>query len=637
MRAMATLHALLIGIDATPGKPLHGCVRDVDAVQRALLDPRLAPAHITRLVAPLPGAVHDTAIADGPPTLAAIRAALAHLASDAVAGDDRVFVFFSGHGARTGVPKHAPTDYREALVPVDYGADKPDGGYRLLYDDELNHALAAIARRTPAVAVVLDCCFAAGVTRGDGTARFLDLSDGVNAHDTRSAPAAHRALTSGLDACHVVAACLPHECANEWTDRHGVVRGLFTQAFTHALDSARDDARDFATLTWAEIWQAVRHETAGRNAGQHPWMAGHLARRVFGGPPVHGDAGMPIAHAGAGYELLAGSLAGVTRGAEIAVYGHQPAYFAPIGSRDDEAARLGVVRVTHAGLSVAHAVARDAPFAVPPGARGRLIAAGDHARVHVAIEPAVAGVVAAVAGSPLLSIHPDPHAADVRLVERDGVWHVTDEIHPSLFAFADGQRARAVLEHYVAYARPFRIAAAGVVTDGLGLRVLACPDHVRRAPAADALHLRDHLPEAPSPGAGRYHLRAGDAMCFEVRNHAPHRQLVTLVNAAASGKVQLLATQLIEPGAREVFWSRNQIHQPFAASPPADRATGIDRLIAIGRPPTSTTLDFLRVDATFADALAGQSPPSPPSPGDPLTRGADAAWTVTQVVIETRR
>jgi hypothetical protein len=123
-------------------------------------------------------------------------------------------------------------------------------------------------------------------------------------------------------------------------------------------------------------------------------------------------------------------------------------------------------------------------------------------------------------------------------------------------------------------------------------------------------------------------------MCFELRNRGPRPVLVTLVNAAASGKVQLLAAHLLEPGAREVVWSKNHIHRPFAAAPPADRDAAIDRLIAIGRPPTDTTLDFLRVDTTFADALAGAPPPSP---DDPLTRGAELGWTATQVIIETQR
>ncbi|HET9626622.1 MAG TPA: caspase family protein, partial [Kofleriaceae bacterium] len=337
------LHALLIGVDATPDRPLYGCVHDVDAVQRLVLDPRLGlPVHVTRLVSPQPGAVHDTAIAGAPATLAAIRAALAHLASDAIAADDRVFVYFSGHGARVPVPKDAPELYREALIPVDLEADKPDGAYRLLFDDELNARLAAIARRTRGVTVVLDCCFAAGATRGAapagaGRARFVDLREHANACDMRAPDAEHRPLASGVDDCHVIAACLNHELASERPDARGITRGVLTQAVATAIAGALATGGDrpLAALTWAEIWQAVRAEVAAQPSGQHPWMAGNPARRVFGGPPVHGDAGVPVARAGDAYTVEAGTLAGVTRGAELAVYGHQPAYFPALGAARD--------------------------------------------------------------------------------------------------------------------------------------------------------------------------------------------------------------------------------------------------------------------------------------------------------------
>lgn len=38
---MSRYHILLIGIDSYAIKPLHGCVNDVDAVQRLLLSPRM--------------------------------------------------------------------------------------------------------------------------------------------------------------------------------------------------------------------------------------------------------------------------------------------------------------------------------------------------------------------------------------------------------------------------------------------------------------------------------------------------------------------------------------------------------------------------------------------------------------------
>ena len=95
-----------------------------------------------------------------------------------VAGpDDRVFIYYSGHGTRAAVrDPDGHTAYREALVPVDI-EDGPEP--RLLLDHELNHLLSRIAG---AVTCVLDCCHSAGATRAaraselpGATARYLDL------------------------------------------------------------------------------------------------------------------------------------------------------------------------------------------------------------------------------------------------------------------------------------------------------------------------------------------------------------------------------------------------------------------------------------------------------------------------------
>src|SRR5690348_18429721 len=57
------MHVLLIGIDSYGGQitPLNGCVNDIDAMQRILVD-RLGidRAQITRLTSPHEGTVHET-------------------------------------------------------------------------------------------------------------------------------------------------------------------------------------------------------------------------------------------------------------------------------------------------------------------------------------------------------------------------------------------------------------------------------------------------------------------------------------------------------------------------------------------------------------------------------------------------
>ena len=89
----ARFHAVLIGIDAYRSRPLHGCVNDVDAVQRLLIERAGVPAdRVRRLASPHPGARHDPSVPETPATLANIRAALDALAAQVQDGD-RVFIY----------------------------------------------------------------------------------------------------------------------------------------------------------------------------------------------------------------------------------------------------------------------------------------------------------------------------------------------------------------------------------------------------------------------------------------------------------------------------------------------------------------------------------------------------------------
>jgi hypothetical protein len=182
-RTAATYHVLLIGIDDYQTRPLHGCVNDIDAIQRLLLDGcvGLTPDRICRLASPLPGTPHETAVPSLPATFEHVRDRLAALGSGAVAPGDRVIVYFAGHGTR--VPVITATGrrtHRNALVPVD-GFHHP-GEPRLLFEPELDALLAAIAARTRNVTVILDSCYSAGALRtgveqpGE-RARFLPIPD----------------------------------------------------------------------------------------------------------------------------------------------------------------------------------------------------------------------------------------------------------------------------------------------------------------------------------------------------------------------------------------------------------------------------------------------------------------------------
>lgn len=635
-------HALLIGIDAYPVKPLRGCVNDIDAVQRLLLHRlQVAPDQIWRLASPHPGAEHDASVPEQAATLANIRAAFAELASERVSPGDRVLIYFAGHGAYAEViGSDGRTARRESLVPVD--VFEPSGP-NLVFAHELNDVLRRITSRTRSVAVVLDCSQTEGATRYSERAGRISRSLGVSAPaglllDPAPTASAESGLVAvGID-CQVVAACLSHEMALE-DDAGGVPHGVFTRSLVEALSRVSD--AELATIAWNRIWPAVRSEMSRHSPWQTPWIGGSRGRAVFAGPPVDGDAGYSIRRVGGGYEIDASTLDGVTPGSLVAVYGPEPRWFPPIDSQADRIARVGLVEVTTAERSGARARVSGPPFDVPLGARARLVRAGRWARLRCAVSPLDAAALASIGGSPLLEVV-EPALAQVRLDRVGDRWILNDDVHAigtgfELFALETGDlgHAREVLEHYFHYALPQHLAALSHSQPGaLGLAVLSCG---RDLPAREALEA--DLLEAPSPAPATYELRSGDRVCFRVTNHSASAQRVTLLASAASGKVQLLGDQIVEPGADYVFWAGSALGRPFVMSPPRGMRRCIDRLVAIGTTSVDVDLGHLRVDKPFAavlDRTRGHSRDVAEAFAEDEPRWLPTEpWTVAQAIVRT--
>lgn len=641
--AEATYHVLLIGVDNYPGHELRGCVNDIDAVQRVLLERLKIPsACIRRLVSPLPGTQHETTVAEQKATTANIRAALAELGSDCVKPGDRVFIYYSGHGKRVVVERpDGLTFQREALVPVDF--ESPQGDETFLFDFEINRLLAAIATRTSSVAVVLDCCHASGATRGDGVRTFERPRDQTPIKDPARELEGERSSESPGDAgsiaaCHVVSACLANEVSRE-DPQKSPPHGIFTSAFVAAVRGAeRVDPR---TLTWDQIWYAMRSEVVLRSPGQCPRMDGSPGRAVFGGPPVDRDAGLFVSRDGAGYQIAAGTMADITAEAELAFYGPDPARFPPIGSAADVACRIGVARVTDAELAVARATAIGAAFELPAGARGRLIKLGASSRLPCAVTPRDPEIEAQLARSSLLQLVA-AEQAQVRLVREGARWYITDDQHgtsedaPVLFAIDAGDAfgARAVLEHYVRYSRPLRVAARATdLAGGLELRVLACAG-TSRISSEEAQDPK--LSEAPMWG-GRYHLTAGDGACVAVHNRASVELQVTLFGVLATGQVAQLGGASIQPDARHLFWADGDLGLPYEMQPIEGALRSCDRLVAIGTTARGHSLDHLVVGETFAQALEDARSGRPMLNPTRTTAPPIDQWASAQVVIETAR
>jgi hypothetical protein len=532
----------------------------------------------------------------------------------------------------------------------------------MLFDYEFNELLRAISQRTSSVTLVLDCCHAAGVTRGPGellpadglastdpVARCLEPDQAAMVPDPFPAqPGAidyPRPLIAAGDHCHVVAACLGHEQAIEERGRDGIRHGLLTRAFVAAISDSTDIA--LAALTWSQIWQRMCAVVAQRSSAQHPRMTGSAGRAVFSGPPVERDPGIPMSRTGGAFQIAAGSLANITKDAVLAVYGDDPPYFPPLGSVEDRRARIGLLQVTAADLATATAVSQGLPFELPPGARGRLIAAGEWARLRCAVLPRNTEIEDQLRRSPLLQVVAPSEGRDVALQFSHQRWYVTDTLYsagpdrPVLCSLLPHElvHARAALEHYCEYSLPLRMAERLTDLPGeVSLRLRLAPQ-TREVP--DNIVHGDNSPQLAATSSDSYVLRAGARVFFEVRNHSAHRLRVTLVNAAASGKVQFLGDHVIDAGAIHVFWVPGAVGMPFTMVVPPTMRRGLDRLVAIGRTAHTHDLDYLRVDETFAEAaspkrgrarplLTGtrEHPPAPP----PLEQ-----WTVAQAIIETQR
>ncbi len=637
-------HVLLIGIDSYPGNPLFGCVNDIDAIQRLLIDRvGVARDRITRLVAPHEHAQHATDVPSQLPTLANLRAALARLGSDEVAPGDRVFIYYSGHGTQATLDDGRGRRFtREALVPI----DEIEGG--LLFDWELNHLVAAIAARTHAVTVVLDACSSAGITRGDRTpaAARHRFKRTERVHTLASSQVVQPGLARGVGTalgsvqrCQVIAACRDDQRAQESPGDDGRSHGELTRALLRHLAAVGD--HDLLSLHWGRIWRAVEAEVRNANPLQHPWLAGSFGRRVFGfGPDEEGDHGYAIYPVDRGFRFDVGVLDGVTDGARIGVYGPLPAAFPPLDSREDLAARLFTLEVTLADRSSSFAAAASPPT-LPPGARGRLVAPGKSARLRVGLLPDDAELDRRLQ-SDLIELVP---AGDAELIleRRPGGWELTDGVFGddsipdrailAVIPLARLDRARAMVEHYHAYTAPLRLAeACDDLPSMLQISMLDCGR--QRIPADRAQN--PDLPELEVGADGVYEIAHGARLCFVVRN-ASHRALsVGLVDCGASGRVFILGTRRLPANSQHVFWANDTLGEPFVATAPDRASVGIDRLVAIGTTRTDRSLAHLTLRTSFADVLTGVTRGTLAS----RSRGQESEteqWTASVATVRTRR
>src|SRR5215467_4886354 len=126
----------------------------------------------------------------------------------------------------------------------------------------------------------------------------------------------------------------------------------------------------------------------------------------------------------------AGTLAGITPGAKVAIYKPTPPHFPPLGSDHDKQRRFinVLLEVTEATRASARAAAMDGPFDLPPGARGRLVEPGTPDRLRCAVMPANNAIEDALSKSSFLEVVGEGQAQAL-LKRQDGTWALVDDLH----------------------------------------------------------------------------------------------------------------------------------------------------------------------------------------------------------------
>jgi len=412
----------------------------------------------------------------------------------------------------------------------------------------------------------------------------------------------------------VVVACQADEKAGEGAPpAEQTAHGVFTYSLLQALSGK--DARQRAQLRWADIWPTLVTQVSERNeqlnqAVQHPWLIGRSERKLFGGAWEKMDPGYPVTQRADGdYTIGAGQHMSVTVGAEIAVYGATPRLFPPIGSAEDRP--VGRLQVTQSGPSSATAVAMGEAFALPDGARGRLVKPGDSARLRVSLKTADATLQAQLQKSALLEIvGATASDADVEVVAQPGGgWRIGNDVEPLLAIVPAGEPValRMGLEHYYRYNLVLRLARNcndPQLSQSLSLRLLDCTN-AAALKAMSPKELADPaLPEAPRT-SGIYTVPTRFKSCVKVLNSSTYHLHVTLLACSSGGLVEYLSDALVRDNASHVMWVRDKLGQPFEAWPdkrPANALGGaqpnfvIDRIIAIGTTKPDVDLRYLTVD-----------------------------------------
>ncbi|WP_344951802.1 caspase family protein [Sphaerisporangium flaviroseum] len=258
--------ALLIG-SAVDG--LKGVGNDLDIMESLLTDRRF---EIRR---------HEREDATRDAILAAYRRLI-----DDTSADDPVVVYYSGHGAvalappATAAGMAQPPPY-QFIVSYDFESSSEDD-FRGITAFELSILLADLTERSRNVTVILDCCYAARMSRDpDLVPRALrrPYRADIEAHLLRRGISQRlRELPNVVSNPHSVrlVACGPRESSFEYPSGSGRSVGVFTES----LDLAMKEAQG-VPVTWATLVRRARSRVQLISPNQRPEAEGESGRLPF--------------------------------------------------------------------------------------------------------------------------------------------------------------------------------------------------------------------------------------------------------------------------------------------------------------------------------------------------------------------
>ncbi|PSL19193.1 caspase family protein [Shimia abyssi] len=378
-------HAILIGASTYTNLNerfwLRGPANDIGLVQQFLTTSASSPFEADNITVLADGVDGATA-----PTLAAIRAAFAQLASEVQAGDF-VYLHFSGHGSQAPAmdPDSELDGLDELFLPVDIGPwdDTVGTVENALVDDEIGQMIDGLRERGATVWAVFDSCHSGTATRaaptGDDEVRLRKLSPsalGIPDDALADAEATSRALPDprarpdspvSSDAEGGFVAFFAAQ-TNETTPEKRLPKGKKGRrsqgVFTFVLF---ETLAQNPGITYRQLGQEILRRYAVKNmARSTPMFEGDLDTVVFSGEPVQPVTQWPADVSDNIVTVPAGALHNLTEGAELALVA---------AATDGDDAVLGYFQVDYADTFSAEVVpiaangkAAIAPDDIPNGA-----------------------------------------------------------------------------------------------------------------------------------------------------------------------------------------------------------------------------------------------------------------------------